>query len=80
MRTITLNDAASDLSRLVEQAALGDAFIIARNGKPLVRVIPFDGPTMRDKPRIGFLADRLRIPDDFNRMADAETAALFEGR
>ncbi|MGU3663454.1 type II toxin-antitoxin system Phd/YefM family antitoxin [Methylobacterium sp. A49B] len=80
MRTITLDEAETDLSRLVDQAASGDAFIIARDGKPLVRVVPFEGPHAPGKQRIGFLADRVRVPDDFDEMGRSGIEALFEGR
>lgn len=80
MRSITLNEAKTDLSRLVDQAASGDAFIITRDGEPLVQVVPFHQPPAVDTPRIGFLADRLRVPDDFDRMGRAEIEALFEVR
>ncbi|MCJ2097060.1 type II toxin-antitoxin system prevent-host-death family antitoxin [Methylobacterium sp. J-072] len=80
MRTVTLKDAKTNLPRLVEQAASGEPFIIAKDGKPLVRVVPFDAPASAKTSRIGFLAGSIRIPDDFDRMGSEEIAAAFEGR
>ncbi|MCJ2140670.1 MULTISPECIES: type II toxin-antitoxin system Phd/YefM family antitoxin [Methylobacterium] len=80
MRTVTLKDAKTNLPRLVEQAASGEPFIIAKDGKPLVRVVPFDAPAPAKTSRIGFLAGSIRIPDDFDRMGSEEIAAAFEGR
>jgi antitoxin (DNA-binding transcriptional repressor) of toxin-antitoxin stability system len=39
---------------LVEQAAKGEAFAIAKERKPIVKVIPVDGPEPRKKKRLGF--------------------------
>lgn len=80
MRTVSLNEAVADLSRLVDQAASGTPFVIAKDGRPLVRVLPLDAPTDVSKPRIGFLAGRIAVPDDFDSMAAGEIEDLFEGR
>ncbi|MGH8590691.1 MAG: type II toxin-antitoxin system prevent-host-death family antitoxin [Gammaproteobacteria bacterium] len=44
METINIHEAKTHLSRLVEQAAKGEPFIIAKAGKPLVMVVPLDAP------------------------------------
>ena len=38
MRTVNIHDAKTHLSRLVEQAAKGEPFIIAKAGRPMVKV------------------------------------------
>ena len=43
METINIHEAKTHLSRLVEQAAKGEPFIIAKAGKPLVKVVPLQG-------------------------------------
>jgi prevent-host-death family protein len=77
MRTINLHDAKTHLSRLVDQAAAGEAFIIAKAGRPLVQVIPLDAPP-KPTSRLGFLPDS-SVPEDFDQLAAAEIQALFEG-
>ena len=42
METFTINYAETHFSRLIEKAAKGEAFIIAKAGKPLANVVPFD--------------------------------------
>jgi antitoxin (DNA-binding transcriptional repressor) of toxin-antitoxin stability system len=60
---------------LVERAARGEAFVIAKAGKPLVKVAALDAPA---KPkRLGFLKGEIEVPDDFDRMGESEIAALF---
>ncbi len=75
MITVNIHEAKTQLSKLVDQAANGDAFVIAKAGKPLVKVAGLATP---DAPtRIGFLEGEIMVPKDFDRMGDAEIAALF---
>lgn len=78
MRVVNMHEARTHLSRLVEAAANGEPFIIARAGKPLVKVIAVDAPEPGAKRRVGFMADGISVPEDFDRMAAEEVAALFE--
>ena len=71
MRTVNMHEAKTHLSRLVEAAANGEPFIIARAGKPVVKVIAVDAPAPAAR-RTGFLAGEISVPQDFDRMgADA---------
>lgn len=79
MRTVNMHEAKTHLSRLVEQAAKGETFIIAKAGKPLVKVMPLDAPTRAQVRRLGFMAGQIAVPDDFDRMGSAEIARLFGG-
>lgn len=74
MKTVNMHEAKTNLSRLVAAAAEGEGFIIARAGKPLVKVeaISPEGPR-----RLGFLAGQGAIPDDFDRMGAEEIADAF---
>jgi prevent-host-death family protein len=75
MATVNIHEAKTQLSKLVDKAVKGESFVIAKAGKPLVRVSALDAPT---KPhRLGFLAGEIAVPDDFDRMGEAEIAALF---
>ena len=77
MRTVNIHEAKTNLSRLVEQAAAGEAFIIAKAGRPLVKVVRLDAPAAPQ--RVGFMAGEITVPDDFDRIGEADIAALFEG-
>lgn len=75
MLTVNMHDAKTNLSKLVARAVGGEAFLIARAGKPLVRVSAIDAP---DQPqRLGFLTGEITVPDDFNTMGAKEIAAMF---
>ena len=75
MVTVNIREAKAQLSKLVDQAVKGEAFVIAKAGKPLVKVTALDAPATPQ--RLGFLAGEIAVPDDFNRMGEAEIAALF---
>lgn len=79
MQTINIHDAKTHLSRLVEQAVQGESFVIAKAGKPLVKVSALDSPSSSQMQRLGFLSGKINVPDDFDRMAGVEIEALFGG-
>jgi prevent-host-death family protein len=79
MRTVNMHEAKTQLSRLVEQAAKGEAFIIAKAGKPLVKVVPLDAREAAIPRRLGFLAGEITVPDDFDRMGQDEIERQFRG-
>lgn len=75
MVTVNIHEAKTQLSKLVDRAVKGETFIIAKAGKPLVKVAALDAP---DVPkRLGFLKGEIAVPDDFDRMVENEIAALF---
>ena len=77
MDAINIHEAKTHLSRLVEQAANGEPFLIAKAGKPMVKVSALDAPAGPEIRRIGFLSGEIRVPDDFDRMGQAEIEQLF---
>jgi prevent-host-death family protein len=79
MRTVNMHEAKTHLSRLVDRAAKGEPFIIAKAGKPLVKVIPLRDTDSSTAQRLGFMADEINIPEDFDRMAADEIEQLFTG-
>lgn len=77
MHTINIHEAKTHLSRLVEEAAKGKPFIIAKAGKAMVKVIPLDSPTGAQVRRLGFLKAEIQVPDDFDRMGAEQIQDLF---
>ncbi|HEY1888678.1 MAG TPA: type II toxin-antitoxin system Phd/YefM family antitoxin [Roseiarcus sp.] len=75
MRTVNIHEAKTNLSRLVDAAAKGESFIIAKAGKPLVKVVPVDAPPV--KKRLGFLEGQFKVPDDFDTMFQDEIEKMF---
>lgn len=77
MQTFNIHEAKTQLSRLLEQVSRGKAFIIAKAGHPIAKVVPIDAPDSDAQHRIGFLAGEILVPDDFDRMGNQEIAQLF---
>jgi prevent-host-death family protein len=75
MQTVNIHNAKTNLSRLVDQAAKGEPFIIAKAGKPLVKVVPIDQSTQ--VRRVGFMAGQFSVPEDFDSMGSEEIEKLF---
>jgi prevent-host-death family protein len=79
MQTINIHEAKTHLSRLVDQAAKGEPFVIAKAGKPLVKVVPLGAPEAGQVKRLGFLNGQIEVPDDFDQMGGNEVEKLFDG-
>lgn len=77
MRTVNIHEAKTNLSRLVEKAAGGEAFVIAKAGRPMVKVVPLDTPSPAEARRLGFLAGAVAVPDDFDSLGRKEIERLF---
>ena len=87
MKLVNMHDAKTHLSRLVAAAAKGESFIIAKAGKPLVKVVAVDGAEespdeakARAARRIGFMEGAFTVPDDFDTFMQDEIIAMFEGK
>ncbi len=73
--TVNIHEAKTHLSRLVEQAAKGREFVIAKAGKPMVRVVPIEAvPAVR---ALGFLAGQGTITADVKASFAREIDLMF---
>lgn len=77
MHTVNIHEAKTQLSKLVEQAVEGEPFIIAKAGKPLVKVTRLEAPSGKQIRRLGFMAGQITVPDDFDRMGSEAIEQLF---
>jgi prevent-host-death family protein len=80
MKTVNIHEAKTQLSKLVEEAAKGEPFVIAKAGKPLVKVTALDAPAGAQVRRIGFMAGQISVPDDFDQMGRDVIEQIFGGR
>jgi prevent-host-death family protein len=75
-----MHDAKTNLSKLIEKTVNGgQPFLIAKAGKPLVKVVRIDSEAETPRRRIGFMKGQLKVPADFDTMAADEIADMFEG-
>ena len=79
MKVVNIHQAKTHLSKLVEEASNGESFVIAKAGKPLVKVMALNAPTGAEVKRLGFLAGQISVPDDFDRMGQEEIEVMFGG-
>ena len=79
MRTINIHAAKTQLSRLVEEAAQGEPFVIAKAGKPMVLVTRIEKKAAKGKRQLGQLEGMYTIPEDFKSMFADEIEEMFYG-
>ena len=72
-----MHEAKTHLSKLVAKAAKGEPFVIARAGKPLVKVTAIEEPAPKAKRRLGFMEGQITVPDDFDEMFRDEIEEMF---
>jgi len=79
LKVVNIHEAKTHLSRLVEEAANGESFVIAKAGKPMVKVIRLDAEPAKPKRRLGFMEGQFEVPDDFDTMFQKEIEEMFYG-
>jgi prevent-host-death family protein len=77
MRCFNIPEAKTQLSRLVDQAAKGESFVIAKAGKPLVKVTALAAPRSGMARRLGFMSGEIEVPGDFDHMGSAQIERVF---
>ena len=77
MPTVNIHEAKTHLSRLIERVARGETFVIAKAGRPMVKLVPIGSAEPAKRKRLGFLEGAFKVPDDFDGMAEDEIASLF---
>lgn len=76
METINIHEAKTHLSRIVDEVAAGSEKLIAKAGKPMVRMVPLQAGR---RLRLGLLKGKLEVPDDFDDPLPADVLSSFLG-
>jgi prevent-host-death family protein len=79
MKTVNIHEAKTQLSKLIEEASKGETFIIAKAGKPVVKVTALGAPIGAQVRRLGFMAGQISVPEDFDQMGKEEIERIFSG-
>lgn len=80
MGIVNIHEAKTHLSRLIARVMNGEELIIAKAGKPVVKMSAYEVEKTVPK-RIGFLKDEeILVPSDFDRMGQDEIEEMFGGR
>jgi prevent-host-death family protein len=78
MRTFNIHAAKTQFSRLVDAAAAGEEILIAKSGKPVTRLGPLFAA--KGKRKLGALAGKLHVPEDFDAPLPEKVLDAFEDR
>jgi prevent-host-death family protein len=76
--TVSLYQAKTQLSRLVERAAAGEEIVIAKSGRPRARLVPLDDTRARRVPGRG--KGQWRLRKDFDAPLPDDVIRRFENR
>lgn len=79
LKVVNIHAAKTNLSRLIEEAANGTPFVIAKAGKPMVKVSAID-KTESVGHRLGFMTGKIHVPDDFDTLGEKTIERLFGGK
>jgi prevent-host-death family protein len=79
MKMVNIHQAKTQLSKLVEEARAGETFIIAKAGKPVVKVVALNAPEGDQLRRLGFMSGQIAVPDDFDRMGGSDIERIIKG-
>lgn len=77
METVNIHEAKTHLSRLVERAASGEEIVIARNGRPVARLVPFT--PLGKRRTFGRMRGKIQVADDFDAPLPDDVLADFHG-
>ena len=76
-RTYNIHEAKTHFSKLIEKARLGEEVIVAKAGKPVVRLVPMDAPRKPRQP--GSARGMVTMSDDFDDpLPDEMLKAFYE--
>ncbi|MBC7986791.1 MAG: type II toxin-antitoxin system Phd/YefM family antitoxin [Sphingomonadaceae bacterium] len=79
MTTVSVHEAKTHLSRLIEKVLAGEEVVIARNKEPVVRLIREAPP--KKKPLLGALKGQISFDDSFfDPLTEEDLAAWYDGK
>lgn len=78
MQVISMHQAKSNLSSLIKRAASGETLLVGAYGRAEAMIVPISTPLLPTK-KIGILAGKLIVPDDFNAPLPEALLSAFEG-
>lgn len=78
MSIVNIHQAKTNLSKLVDAVMHGEEVIIAKSGKPMIKMVRLDERTTHRKP--GLLKGRITLSPDFNAPLPDDLLNQFEGK
>lgn len=78
MAIVNIHQAKTHFSQLVDAASRGEEVVIAKAGKPTVKLVPITGNKMQRK--FGLLAGQVTMSEDFDDPLPDDIVSGFEGK
>lgn len=78
MRSINIHEAKTHLSQIAEEVAAGEEIIVAKAGKPKMKLVPIQ--PQKKKITFGLLKGKIQISEDFDAPLPEDILEAFEGR
>jgi prevent-host-death family protein len=78
MRSVNVHEAKTHFSRLLRRVEQGEELVIARDGRPVARLVPVGGA--HRAPVLGGDRGKFEVPDDFDAPLPEDVLTSFEGR
>ena len=76
--TINIHEAKTHLSKLLQRVIAGEEIVIAKFGKPVARIVPFEQKRVRRVP--GSAKGKIWLAPDFDAPFPSEILDAFEGK
>ncbi|MGE3274958.1 MAG: type II toxin-antitoxin system Phd/YefM family antitoxin [Vicinamibacterales bacterium] len=77
-RTVSIREAKTRLSRLVDEVRNGEEIVITKAGRPAARLVPL--VTLAQERRLGALEGQFTVPSDLDAALPDDVREEFEGR
>lgn len=79
MTTVSVHEAKTHLSRLIEKVLAGEEVIVERNHKPVIKLVPAQPP--KKKPLLGALKGQFELDDAFfEPLSEEDLSAWYDGK
>lgn len=78
MKTVNIHEAKTHLSKLLARVRKGEEIVLAKAGKPVAKIVPFEAPSKRRVP--GSARGLVKIYDNFDDPLPDEILDAFEGK
>jgi prevent-host-death family protein len=79
MTTVNTHEAKTQLSRLLALVEKGEEVVIARNGKPIAKLVAVEEPQVAGKRELGFMRGKFVVPPEFFEPMSEEDLADWYG-
>ena len=77
MKPVNIHEAKTHFSQLIERVVAGEEIVIARNGKPVAKLVPI--PLEQPRRFSGSMRGQIWIADDFDDPLPPELQKYFDG-